>query len=240
MLRRICSIYLGEISYEKGLAYQGLARDLVQAGKWDAVFLLLQHTPVITIGMHGGDGHLLVRKEWLSEHHVALFHTNRGGDITCHNPGQLVCYPVVNLQQWNPDVHWYVKQIEEAVIRMLRPFGIQAGRKALYSGVWVCNQKIAAIGVGVKHWITYHGTALNVANDLSLFSRIIPCGIQEFGVTSMKEQQCRLSVEEAVPYLTQSFVSVFPHDTYIRFTKWSDLIGRTDIGKTQMAGATRL
>jgi lipoyl(octanoyl) transferase len=240
ILKQIYSIYLGEITYEMGLEYQRLAKEMVRNGHCQAIFLLLQHRPVITIGMHGGDDHLLVHKEWLAEHHVELAHTNRGGDITCHNPGQLVCYPIIDLKQWKQDVHWYARQVEAALIQTLLHFGIDAGRKAEYTGVWVHNKKIAAIGIGVKNWITYHGTALNVENDLSLFTHIVPCGIREFGVTSMQEEHCSVSVEEVVPYLMQNFVSLFPNDTYTRFMKWSDLSGEKDCGTAKMASATSL
>jgi lipoyl(octanoyl) transferase len=117
---------------------------------------------------------------------VAFVETGRGGNITCHNPGQLVGYPILNLSRWQEDVHWYVRQLEEVLIRTLADFGVEAGRKARYTGVWVGNQKIAAMGVSVRHWITGHGFALNVSNDLELFRSIVPCGIDEFGVTSLQ------------------------------------------------------
>ncbi|WP_427112790.1 lipoyl(octanoyl) transferase LipB [Megasphaera sueciensis] len=240
MTRKICSIYLGCQPYNVGLEYQRQAKNLVLQGIWDAVFLIIEHPPVITIGMHGGDTHLLVTDDWLKIHHVDLFHTNRGGDITCHNPGQLICYPIINLKKWNTDVHWYVQQIEESIIRTLKRLGITAGRKALYSGVWVGNKKIAAVGIGVKHWITYHGIALNVCNDLELFSHIIPCGITDFGVTNLRELHCHMSAETVVPLMQDGFISVFPHDTYSNFTYWGDLYGTKNFRKTEMAGTACL
>lgn len=235
MNRNVCAVYLGCIDYERGLAYQDAARQLVQDGHWDGIVLMLQHDPVITIGMHGGDTHLLTPAEWLSDHGVPVIHTNRGGDITCHNPGQLVCYPILNLKKWKPDVHWYVRTVEDWMIRSLKRVGIRAGRKAVYTGVWAGNQKIAAVGVGVRRWITFHGTALNVCNDLSLFSRIVPCGITEFGVTSIEQQGVHTSADAMVPIVSEEFTAAFPATTYTFTTNWGDLYERTNSQKASLA-----
>lgn len=237
MNRKICSVYLGRVSYKDGLAYQKKARELVRQGTWDGIVLLLQHEPVITIGRHGGASHLLVSPDWLAANRIELQPTNRGGDITCHNPGQLVCYPIMNLKQWTPDVHWYVRQLEESLIQMLQRLGIRAGRKAMYTGVWVGNKKLAAIGIGVRHWITFHGMALNICNDLTLFSHIIPCGITEFGVTSVQKQSCQIALTAAIPLLLDSFTTAFPHNTYTHFSDWGDLYERERNEKAGMAQA---
>jgi lipoyl(octanoyl) transferase len=107
---------------------------------------------------------------------------------------------------------------------MLQRLGIRAGRKAMYTGVWVGNKKLAAIGIGVRHWITFHGMALNICNDLTLFSHIIPCGITEFGVTSVQKQGCQIALTAAIPLLLNSFTTAFPHNTYTHFSDWGGFI----------------
>ena len=177
----------GVVSYEDGLKLQKLAGQQVIEGHCDGVLLLLQHSPVITSGRGGGRENLLASPAVLQEAGIEFFDSERGGNITCHNPGQLVGYPILNLSLWQEDVHWYVDQLEEVLIRTLQEFGIVAGRKARYTGVWVGNRKIAAIGVSVRRWVTGHGFALNVCNDLGLFQKIVPCGIGDFGVVSLQE-----------------------------------------------------
>lgn len=202
----------GQVSYAEGLRLQQAARLTVEGGSVAGALLLLEHDPVITVGRGGGRENLILPSQDLEKMGIAVAETDRGGNITCHGPGQLVGYPVLNLSCWQEDVHWYVEQLEEVLIRSLRRVGLAAGRKAKYTGVWIGNQKIAAIGVSVRHWITGHGFALNVDNDLSLFGRIIPCGIQEFGVTSL--QALGLQVEKAfmARLLVESFSEIFTAD----------------------------
>jgi len=177
----------GVVSYADGLKLQKHARQQVIEGLFEGVLLLQQHYPVITSGRGGGRENLLAAPAVLQEAGIEFFDSERGGNITCHNPGQLVGYPILNLSCWQEDVHWYVEQLEEVLIRTLQEFGVTAGRKARYTGVWVGNRKIAAIGVSVRRWVTGHGFALNVCNDLGLFQKIVPCGIGEFGVVSLRE-----------------------------------------------------
>lgn len=205
MNRKIQLRIAGVVSYAEGLALQKQAHQEVAAGACDGVLLLLQHSPVITVGRGGGRENLLASPALLQETGVDLFDSERGGNITCHNPGQIVGYPVLNLSCWQEDVHWYVRQLEEVLIRTLKEFGVVAGRKARYTGVWVENRKIAAIGVSVRHWITGHGFALNVSNDLSLFQRIVPCGIGEFGVTSLQE----LCAGADLPIMQKQLIRLF-------------------------------
>ena len=205
-----CAVYNGGVvSYERGLVLQEEARTLVAAGAWDGILILLQHTPVVTIGRSGGRENLLVSPRILAGQGVEVVDTNRGGNITCHNPGQLVGYPILNLSRWQQDVHWYVRTIEEALIRTLERFGLKGGRNAGYPGVWLDGEKVAAIGVYVKGWITSHGFALNVSNDLGLFKAIVPCGIKDFGVTSLARQSCRTSVESVRELIREDFGEVF-------------------------------
>lgn len=187
MAKRVQLRICGVVSYQEGLELQKQARQEVAKGACDGILLLLQHSPVITMGRSGGRENLRSSAQALQDAGVDLFESERGGNITCHNPGQIVGYPVMNLSSWQEDAHWYVKQLEEVLIETLREFGVVAGRKARYTGVWVGNRKIAAIGVSIRHWITGHGFALNVSNDLSLFQSIVPCGIGEFGVIRLQE-----------------------------------------------------
>ena len=199
----------GLVSYAEGLSLQKQARALVEEGKYDGVLLLLEHRPVITAGRSGGRENLVASPAELAEAGVEFVESDRGGNVTCHNPGQLVGYPILNLVRWRQDVHWYVDRLEEVLIRSLAEYGVSAGRKARYTGVWVGNRKIAAIGVSVRHWITGHGFALNVSNDLALFRSIVPCGIEEFGVTSLQRLGVDVTLQEIAVCLSNQFCEVF-------------------------------
>jgi lipoyl(octanoyl) transferase len=208
-MHRCALITAGQVDYAAGLRLQEAARRQVSARAYDGVLILLEHAPVITIGRGGGAENLLSGSDRLAEQGVELAYTDRGGNITCHNPGQLVGYPVLDLNRWQPDVHWYVESLEEVLLRTLRRFGLYGGRKASYTGVWLGNTKIAAIGVAVKHWITSHGFALNVANDLELFRSIVPCGISEFGVTSLAASGVTTDVAAVAAVFVEEFNRYF-------------------------------
>ena len=212
MNRTIQVIRPGLVSYREGLELQQQARQRVAEGDIAGVLILLEHQTVITAGRGGGRENLRATLSGLQAARIEFVETDRGGNITCHNPGQLVGYPVINLSCWQEDVHWYVEQIEEVLIRTAGGYGITAGRKARYTGVWAGNRKLAAIGVSVRRWITGHGFALNVNNDLSLFQKIIPCGIEEFGVTSLQTASVSASVTEVADRLLTEFATVFAAD----------------------------
>lgn len=199
----------GTVSYEEGLYLQEQAGKEVAAGLASGCLLLLEHEPVITIGRTGRPEHVLASADELALEGIKVVPADRGGDLTCHNPGQIVGYPVLDLQKWQEDVHWYVGQLEEVIIRALKKTGIQAGRKEKYTGVWVGEKKIAAIGVSVRNWITGHGFAINVDNDMKIFSKIIPCGISAFGVTSMREQGARETSAQIKALIAAEFAAVF-------------------------------
>jgi lipoyl(octanoyl) transferase len=146
-----------------------------------------QHPPVITLGRNTQSGSVLASRELLQTMGVEVVEINRGGEATIHNPGQLVGYPIFHLQRTKPDLHWFLRTIEECIIDALGEFDIHAGRVDGLTGVWIEQQKkICAIGIHCSRWVTSHGFALNVANNLDLFSMIVPCGITERGVTSMQ------------------------------------------------------
>ncbi len=149
--------------------------------------LLVEHPPVITLGKSGDISHLLLNEQELAEKGVSFHKSTRGGDITYHGPGQLVGYPIFDLKQHGKKVSETIRKYEESLIRALAYFKIEAGRLKGFPGVWVGDKKVAAIGVAIRKWITFHGFALNVNNDLTPFSYIIPCGLEGKGVTSMKE-----------------------------------------------------
>lgn len=208
-MKRCALVKAGILAYDEGILLQEDARNLVLKGTWDGVILLLEHFPVITIGRNGGTNNIREDMQVLKTKGIQFAEANRGGNVTCHNPGQLVGYPVLDLSKWKKDVHWYVDNLEEVIIRTLAAFGIKGGRKAKYTGVWLGSEKIAAIGIAVNKWITYHGFALNVANDLSLFNNIIPCGITEFGVTSFQKAGAIAERDEVVATLIEKFSDVF-------------------------------
>ena len=209
MNRTILVIQPGLVSYQEGLELQQQARRRVADGELAGVLILLEHQPVITTGRGGGRENLRASLTGLPAERIEVVESDRGGNITCHNPGQLVGYPVLNLNHWQEDVHWYVEQLEEVLIRTVAKYGIVAGRKSRYTGVWAGNRKLAAIGVSVRRWITGHGFALNVSNDLSLFQQIIPCGIEEFGVTSLRAAGVTASLTEVTHRLMIEFATVF-------------------------------
>ena len=189
---------LGLIPYADALALQ---RDLVEerrAGRIGDLLLLVEHPHVLTLGVRGDGGrsHILVSADALASRQVDVHETGRGGDITYHGPGQLVGYPIIDLKPDRCDVHRYVRDLEEVLIRVAADYDIAAGRVTGLTGVWVGNRKLAAIGVRIARWITSHGFALNVTTDLEYFDLIVPCGIADRGVTSLAAELGR-SVDRA-------------------------------------------
>ena len=203
---------LGVVPYADGLELQ---RDLVGRRKADQIpdqLLLLEHPPVITLGVktRNDRSHVVATVETLEEEGVEVFESGRGGDVTYHGPGQLVAYPIIDLRPDRCDVHRYVRDLEEVLIRTSAAFGIVARRSEGLTGAWVGEEKLAAIGVRIARWITSHGFALNVSTNLSHFGLIVPCGISDKGVTSLEKLLARqlpmASVEDAV---VDAFCAVF-------------------------------
>jgi len=177
---------LGRTEYEPVWKLQHRLWDARAHGKGSDTLLVNEHEHVYTFGKGSDENHLLAGTRELQQSGAKVFRIDRGGDVTYHGPGQLVVYPILDLTHYYPDVHRYLRDLEEVIIRTLEAFGIAARRDADLTGVWVGNEKIAAVGVRVSHWITMHGFALNVNTDLRYFDRIIPCGIFHRGVTSME------------------------------------------------------
>ena len=178
---------LGLMEYEKAYEVQLEYFEKRLNDEIPDTILLVEHPPVITLGKAGDVGHLLLSEEELKEKGVEFHRTTRGGDITYHGPGQLVGYPIFNLALHGKKVSQTVRKYEDALIRALSEFGIEAGILEGFPGVWIGNKKIAALGLAIRKWITFHGFALNVNNDLTPFSYIVPCGLEGKGVISMKE-----------------------------------------------------
>lgn len=210
--RRLEVRRLGTVPYLQALDLQ---KQLVEQRKARAVpdqLLLLQHPAVITLGVKSRNdrSHVLESPERLAARGVDVVETGRGGDVTFHGPGQLVGYPVLDLSPDRRDVHRYVRDLEEVLIRAVSRFGITAGRVSGLTGVWAGNDKLAAIGVRIARWVTSHGFALNVATDLSDFNLIVPCGITDRGVTSLARLLGHpVPMAEAEAAVVSAFAEVF-------------------------------
>lgn len=201
---------LGRTRYAEAWDLQQRVFDLRHHGLIDDVLLLTEHEHVYTLGKGGDANHLLASDAELSKDGTEVFRIDRGGDITYHGPGQIVGYPILDLNKYSPDIHKYLRSLEDVLIDLLHAFGIKGEREAGMTGVWVRGEKIAAIGVRVSKWITMHGFALNVNTDLQKFERIIPCGIFHKGITSMQRTLGReVPIEDVERKLTESFSGVF-------------------------------
>jgi lipoyl(octanoyl) transferase len=203
---------LGRVSYADALALQQRLVEERRRGEIPDQLLLLEHPPVITLGVkvRNDRTHVLATGERLAELGVEVHETGRGGDVTYHGPGQVVGYPIVDLKPDRCDVHAYVRDLEEVMIRAARSFGVEAGRVAGLTGIWVGAEKLAAIGVRISRWVTSHGFAFNVNTDLSHFNLIIPCGITDRGVTSLQRLLGHpVEMAEVEDALSAAFLDVF-------------------------------
>jgi lipoyl(octanoyl) transferase len=178
---------LGVVPYADALDLQKRLVELRKAGAIPDQLLLLEHPPVITLGVktRNDRSHVVATPETLEDEGVEIFESGRGGDVTYHGPGQLVGYPIIDLRPDRCDVHRYVRDLEDALIRAVAAFGITAQRMPGLTGAWVADDKLAAIGVRIARWVTSHGFALNVSTNLAHFDLIVPCGIPDKGVTSL-------------------------------------------------------
>jgi lipoate-protein ligase B len=180
--------YIEQVDYSIILSLQRELQKRVSLNNQSKGFLLLvEHKPVVTIGKFGKENNILLPEDEMKRRGIEICKIERGGDVTFHGPGQLVGYPIINLRKFGLGVKSYVHALEDTLIGVLKGFGIDGVRISEYPGVWVGNEKVAAIGVYIKGFITMHGFALNVNTDLDYFSLIVPCGISNMGVTSMKK-----------------------------------------------------
>jgi len=202
---------LGVVPYREGLDIQAELVAARRAGAIPDTLLLLEHPHVITLGSSADPAHILAGDSRRAELGIEVFETGRGGDVTYHGPGQLVGYPILDLNPDRRDLHRYLRDLEEALMRAVLPWGLVTHRSPGQTGVWSTGGKLAAIGVRVSSgWITSHGFALNVRTDLSYFGAIVPCGIRDRNVTSIeRELQAPVVMDEVVDSVVESFASVF-------------------------------
>ena len=223
---------LGKISYQYGLNEQEkyfseiikikkLNYKKERLLKTDNFLLFVEHYPVFTLGKSGDINNLLTNKEFLTENKIDFFKTNRGGDITFHGPGQIVVYPILDLDNFFTDIHKYLRTLEEVIIATLSDYGILGFRIDGQTGVWVGKgkfpaQKICAFGVRASRWVTMHGMSLNVNTNLDYFKYIVPCGINDKGVTSIKEELGRkVLLSEVKKRIARHFINFFEVETKI-------------------------
>jgi lipoyl(octanoyl) transferase len=205
----------GLIEFSEAWRRQQEIADAILFSGADDVLVTCEHPAVITRGRSTLDSAMLASPALLESRGISLTDVNRGGEATAHNPGQLVCYPIVQLERYKPDLHWFLRILEDAVIETLQDFDLQAGRVYGLTGVWIeGSRKICAIGIHCRKWVTTHGLALNVCNDLRVFDNIIPCGITHLGVTSMStELGMKVSVAEVRPVLVSHLERLLQHTT---------------------------
>lgn len=209
--RELWVVRLGRMGYEEALEYQReVARQRITGAIPHDVLLLVEHPPVVTLGRSSKQKNLVSSPDFLASRGVELFEVERGGDVTFHGPGQLVGYPIFDLKRHKQDLHWYLRSVEEALIRTLGEYGIPGERSTGYTGVWTEGRKIASIGVHARDWVTWHGFALNVTTDLSYFDFIVPCGIVGVEMTSIeKETGSPQELDTVSDVVASKFADVF-------------------------------
>jgi lipoyl(octanoyl) transferase len=201
---------LGRVPYARGLELQERLVADRQAGRIPDQLLLLEHDPVFTLGRNARAANVLLPAEALRERGFEVFETGRGGDVTYHGPGQVVGYPILDLAPDRRDVHRYVRDLEEVMMRTCADYGLEASRLEGLTGTWLGDEKIGAIGVRIARWVTSHGFAFNVGTDLSAFDLIVPCGIRERGVTSLERRLGHpVPLDEVMDRLAAHFAAVF-------------------------------
>lgn len=207
-------IDLGLIEYSKAYRIQQEVLLNRQFGEFSDTLLLAEHPPVITIGRSGSKANIIEDEDELKKRGISIFEIDRGGNVTYHGPGQLVAYPIMNIKDLtNGDIHKFLRILEEAVIRFLSHYNITGNRISNYTGVWVCDKKIASIGIGVRKWISYHGMALNINPDMSHFSMLNPCGLTANKMTSLERVLGKsISISDVKREFIESFKEVLCAD----------------------------
>ncbi len=205
---------LGSVDYKRAWDLQKETSEKRYREEIHDVLYLLEHPHTYTLGKVAEKEHLVGTAEYMRKNKISVYEIDRGGDKTYHGPGQVVGYPIIDLKDWKQDTHKYLRALEETIIRTCAYYGLTGTRDPKYTGVWIEDRKIAAIGIKVSRWITMHGFAFNVNTDLSLFSGIIPCGIADKGVTSLqKELKKNIDIREVKSLLVKNFTEVFGYDT---------------------------
>ncbi|MCF6270597.1 MAG: lipoyl(octanoyl) transferase LipB [Melioribacteraceae bacterium] len=204
---------LGLIDYQKAWDLQHNLFEKRLSNKIDDTLLLLEHPHTYTFGKSSDKSNLLFDDTELERRNISLYDIDRGGDITYHGPGQIVGYAILDLNKWEKDTHKYLRTLEEVIIQTLSEFGIEAARDENHTGVWVKDKKICAIGIKVSRWISMHGFALNVNTDIDYFNGIIPCGIEDKGVASIKnELKMNININLIKNSLINNFSKIFRYN----------------------------
>mgnify|MGYP001616288527 CR=1 FL=1 len=206
---------LGMIDYKQAWDLQKEVFDLRYRNEINDTLFLLEHPHTYTLGKVADKENLISSEEQLKELGVSVYEIDRGGDITYHGPGQIVGYPIIKLSDWKEDTHQYLRGLEEVIIQSCAEYGLKTERNPKYTGVWIGERKIAAMGIKVSRWITMHGFAFNVNTDLSFFNGIIPCGIKDKDVTSLqRELEREIKLNEVKGKLIEKFTEVFGYNSH--------------------------
>jgi lipoyl(octanoyl) transferase len=209
-MRELTFCDLGLIDYKEAWDLQKNTLNSILDKKNTDVLYLLEHPHTYTLGKIADKNNLIGSEEYLKKNQISVYDIDRGGDITYHGPGQVVGYPIINLNNWQRDTHKYLRALEEVIIRVCEHYKLKATRVEKYTGVWIEDRKIEAIWIKVRCWVTIHGFSFNVNTDLSLFSGIIPCGISDKEVTSLKKELNReVNITEVKGLLVENFKTVF-------------------------------
>ncbi|MEK6553486.1 MAG: lipoyl(octanoyl) transferase LipB [Bacteroidota bacterium] len=207
---------LGMIDYNQAWDLQKEIFDLRHRNEINDTLFLLEHPHTYTLGKVAEKENLISTSEQLQELGISVYEIDRGGDITYHGPGQIVGYPIINLSDWKEDTHEYLRALEEVIIKTCSDYGLNTNRNPKYTGVWLGERKIAAIGIKVSRWITMHGFAFNVNTDLAYFGGIIPCGIRDKDVTSLQRELGKeIEIDEVKEKLIKNFQNVFDYTKFI-------------------------
>ncbi|MGE5804942.1 MAG: lipoyl(octanoyl) transferase LipB [Ignavibacteria bacterium] len=211
---------LGFIDYKEAWDLQKEILSLRYNKKISDILFLLEHPNTYTLGKTADKKNLISTESFLNSNKILVYDIDRGGDITYHGPGQIVGYPIIDLNDWEKDTHKFLRALEEVLIETCACYGIKAGRNSKYTGVWVNNRKIAAIGIKISRWITMHGFAFNVNTNLDFFKGIIPCGISDKDVTSLqKELKQNIEIDSVKNIIFENFINVFGYTKHLQQKK---------------------
>jgi len=222
-MRKLNYCNIDVMDYKEAWELQKEVLDARHQNKIEDTLFLLEHNNTYTLGKIADKNNLIGSEDFLKKNNISVYDIDRGGDITYHGPGQIVGYPIIDLNDWEKDTHKYLRALEEVIILTCKQYGLKAERNSKYTGVWIGNRKIAAIGIKVKRWITMHGFAFNVNTDLSLFNGIIPCGINDKEVTSLTKEICnKVKISDVKKNILSNFKKVFEYDE-IKFINLNEL-----------------
>jgi len=210
---------LGFIDYKEAWELQKEIHSKRIVSEVQDFLFLLEHPNTYTLGKTAQKENLIGSETYLKENHISVYNIDRGGDITYHGPGQIVGYPIIDLNDWKKDTHKYLRALEEVIIKSCGEYNLKCERNTRHTGVWLGDRKIAAIGIKVSRWITMHGFAFNVNTDLNLFNGIIPCGIPDKAVTSLqKELNRKIEIQDVKEKLLTNFKEIFEYDEILTVT----------------------